>query len=107
MLDLVWGKEDPSVHAYGVIPHHAEETYNLKIDGSHVSGVDEEFIEEGSLPYSSPITMEYDRHKQTVRFTSSHFRFYQTRLPKEVTFAVIVSLGWKSMMLDAGFDYIQ
>ena len=80
MLDSGDYKEDPSVHAYGVWPYEPS-TLNIKTESNNTT-------EDNRLPSSSPITMEYDRQAQTVRFTSTHFDFYQTGLPKDVTFVV-------------------
>ena len=59
------------------------------------------------LPNSSPITMEYDRQAQTVRFTSTNFTYSQTGIPKDITFAVGVGLLWKPLEMDVHFIHIK
>ena len=95
MQDPVRNKEDPSVHCYGVYPSRPN-LLNLKQEWAEAKIETEYGRMVSGLPSSSPITMEYDRHKQTVRFTSSHFSFYQTGLPKDVPFAVGVWIYYKS-----------
>ena len=91
MFDSVKDEEDPSVHCYGVSPSRLT-LYNLKQEWAKEKVKDKEGDMVSGLPSSSPITMEYDRQAQTVRFTSSHFKLYQTQLPKDVTFAIGVCL---------------
>ena len=70
-----------NVPAYGVC---GAENYphNLKTNSS------------GSpLPHTEPITLEYDRKAKTVKFTSKNFDYYQTNVPKDVTYAIGVFLA--------------
>ena len=59
------------------------------------------------LPYSSPITLEYDRQAQTVKFTSDEFAYYQTGLPEDVVFSVGVWLNRKPQVMTVTFIYIK
>ena len=107
MINSVWKKEDPSVHCYGVLPEELI-LYNLKQEWMKEKGGKINYYNGYcDLPSSSPITMEYDRQAQTVRFTSSHFKLYQTQLPKDVTFVIGVFLAEPPMMLDARFEKLH
>ena len=44
------------------------------------------------LPQSEPVIIKYDKEKREVRFTSAHFNLYQTDLPEEVDFCLVVTL---------------
>ena len=97
--DQLWHKadslddeEDSSVHVYGVCRSN-NYPCNLKKDSSTGK----------QLPHSSPITMEYDRMAQTVRFKSSEFTYSQTGLPKDITFAIGVTLGENPQEMDVTF----
>ena len=80
-VDSLDEKQDPNVPAYGVYTS-PNWPCNLKVNSS------------GSpLPHTEPITVEYDREAQTVKFTSKNFDYSQTGVPKDVTFAVGVTLS--------------
>ena len=58
------------------------------------------------LSHTEPITLEYDREAQTVKFTSTNFDYIQTDVPKDVTYAIGVLLSKPPMEIQAKFIHI-
>ena len=79
-LDSLRNREDSSVPAYGV-GYTANEPHNLKINSMGLE-----------ILKTEPIILEYDREAQTVRFTSKIFDYSQTGVPKDVTYAIGVTM---------------
>ena len=69
--------------SYGIYPSCDDCPYNVKKAFSH-----------GELSFNEPINILYNRQARTVEFFSKTFEYTQTALPKNVDFAIWLSLWY-------------
>ena len=88
-------EEDSTIPAYGVYGY-SNNPSNLKTNSSG-----------SKLPHTEPIFLEYNRESQTVKFTSKNFDYIQSGVPKDITFAIGVGLGYEQQKIEAAFLYLN
>ena len=55
------------------------------------------------LPQHEPVDIKYDKELRRVDFTSAHWKYYQTALPKDVDFCLGVSMLYSPTEIEIEF----